>query len=221
MSFCDEARAGADDVWGALVEHPFVRGMADATLPPESFRFYLTQNVQYLAEYARVLAIGLAKTTDETTLVRFSEAVTNITHVELPQNHALLEKVRELCTLPPEPVEEEPAPGLVAYSSWLLSTAYRGGAIDVLTAALPCAWSYGDIGRAHAPHLVMHPVYENWIAFFASPEYDAMLQGLKAELDARVARCDGPERQRLAGVFRTACLLERGFWDMAWNRARF
>jgi thiaminase/transcriptional activator TenA len=208
-------------VWDGLITHPFVLGLADATLPPEAFRFYVTQNILYLGEYTRSLALGLAKTNDEDLLVRFADSVQNIAAVELPQNRKLLASIDALCPSPAPATDAEPAPGMVAYSSWLLATASRGSAIDVLTAAMPCAWSYGEIGRTLAPNLTQHPVYTDWIGFFASDTYTEMVAGLRGELDSLVAACDARERSRLVSVFRMACRMENRFWDMGWNREQW
>ena len=39
-------------------------------------------------------------------------------------------------------------PGLatVAYSGYIVSTAARGGPLEIMTVLLPCTWSYADIG---------------------------------------------------------------------------
>jgi thiaminase/transcriptional activator TenA len=167
------------------------------------------------------LALGLAKTPDEDGLVRFAASVQNIAVVELPQNRKLLASIDELCASPAPATDAEPAPGMVAYSSWLLATAARGSAIDVLAAAMPCAWSYGEIGRALAPNVTSHPVYSDWIGFFASETYTEMVEGLRTELDSLVAACDARERSRLTAVFRMACRMEYRFWEMGWNREQW
>src|ERR687896_305929 len=61
MSFAAELRVGADDVWEAQHAHPFVRGIGDATLPEERFRFYVRQDYRFLIEYGRLLALGAAR----------------------------------------------------------------------------------------------------------------------------------------------------------------
>ena len=53
----------ADD-WQRYVDHPFVAGMADGTLPEPAFRFYLEQDYLFLIHFAR--AYGLAAYKAET-----------------------------------------------------------------------------------------------------------------------------------------------------------
>ena len=53
MGFSDEARHAAADIWEAAHRHPFVLGIADGTLDPERFRFYVRQDYVFLVDYGR------------------------------------------------------------------------------------------------------------------------------------------------------------------------
>ncbi|MCF0254653.1 MAG: hypothetical protein HUK26_10005, partial [Duodenibacillus sp.] len=60
-----QARGAAAAIAEAVKKHPFVRGLADGTLPRESFLYYLAQNVHYLEGYAQSLsALGMRLTID-------------------------------------------------------------------------------------------------------------------------------------------------------------
>ena len=48
-----------------MAAHPFIRELAAGELPAERFRFYLEQNLYYLPQYARVMALGAAKAGDD------------------------------------------------------------------------------------------------------------------------------------------------------------
>ena len=58
------------DIWSGYLEHPFVRGIGDGSLDKEKFRFYLKQDYLYLIEYAKVFAVGIAKSNDAE-IIRF------------------------------------------------------------------------------------------------------------------------------------------------------
>ena len=59
--FTDELRLTAAHIWEADLKHPFVRGIADGTLPTEKFKFYLIQDYLFLLDYSRVFAHGVIK----------------------------------------------------------------------------------------------------------------------------------------------------------------
>jgi len=44
LRFSDELRADADALWQAQLDHPFVRGIADGSLPLDRFRFWVRQD---------------------------------------------------------------------------------------------------------------------------------------------------------------------------------
>jgi thiaminase/transcriptional activator TenA len=218
LSVSARLRDGCEPTWSELAEHPFVRGLADGSLPPEHFRFYLEQNLYYLPEYGRVMALGVAKARDERELRLFAAALQQITEVEIPANQALLDRVCELGA------EDrggalEAAPGTDTYTSWLQSVAFAGGTPEILAAVLPCTWSYRDIARRLAPGAAHHPIYADWIAFFASDDYGLVVDRMRRDVDELIGAVDEPELASLAGIFRSGVRHERGFWDMAFGLA--
>ena len=59
--FTDELRVAATDCWQAQIEHPFIEGIADGSLDPDRFRFYIRQDYLYLIDYGRTFAIAAAR----------------------------------------------------------------------------------------------------------------------------------------------------------------
>lgn len=50
-----------EGLWADFIDHPFVRGIADGTLPVESFTYYLKQDYLYLQHYARAASLAAFK----------------------------------------------------------------------------------------------------------------------------------------------------------------
>lgn len=208
-------RDASEPAWSALATHPFIRELAAGELAPERFRFYIEQNLLYLPQYARVMALGAAKARDEGELALFAAALHQVTDVELPENRALRERVVALGAVD-RGGALEPAPANLAYTTWLLSVAFSGGPVEILAAVLPCTWSYGAIARRLAPVAAQHPLYTEWIGFFAGDEYSEVVERMRRDLGERAGAADPDQIGRLAGIFRTGVRLERGFWDMAY-----
>lgn len=200
-------------IWETMVGHEFPRQLATGVLPPERFRFYISQNILYLPEYGRMIAAAASRSQSPAELAEYTAALANIVGTEIPENERLRAAIVELAG-PPTPLERDiMAPATVAYTSWLLAVAATGDAADVSAALLPCAWSYGELARQLQPITVPHPVYTQWIAFFASEAYDAVVRRLRAAFDRDLPGFGEAKRARLAEIFLMGCRLERQFWD--------
>jgi len=73
-----------------------VRELASGTLPPDKFRFYIEQNLQYLPEYARAMALGASRAEDLETMRAFAADLESVVSTEIPENKELLRRVCEL-----------------------------------------------------------------------------------------------------------------------------
>jgi thiaminase/transcriptional activator TenA len=215
--YCERLRRACHGVWLGLKQHPFINEMAAGTLPEEKFRFYIEQNLLYLPEYAAAIAIGAAKARGVVELARFAAALTNIVEVELPENRTLLQRLLERgaadrgggwCM----------APATLAYTSFLLATAFRGGPLEIMTAIMPCAWSYFDIASAivESRAQVGHPIYSHWIAFFADRAYAGVVARMRREMEDLAHGAPAGSFETLTKIFTMGARLEHAFWDMAY-----
>ncbi len=215
-TLCERLRSGCAELWEELHAHPFIEGLTDGTLPPETFRFYIEQNLQYLVEYARAMALAAGRAGDVETMRIFSADLTNIVEVEIPENRELLARVLELGARDRKG-SEGIAPATATYAGFLVETAATSPPVEVMAAIVPCTWSYGEIASRRRDQIVDHPVYAEWVRFFASPDYAVYVERMQADFEWLVARDDVPY-DRLSFLFTTGVRLERGFWDMAYAR---
>ena len=219
-SFCQEMHVGCADIWDGLHAHPFLRELASGTLALEKFRFFLEQDNFYLADYARCLAMGAAKSRDETELRYFTVDLNQVLDTELPSNRALLARVIDMGAADHGGALTM-APANVAYTSYMQALALRGGPLEIMAALLPCAWSYVEIAQrlAQDDATSTHEVYADWIAYFTLPVNVAMVASMREDFDLRVRQDNlGPlRREELAEIFTTSSRLERGFWEMAYT----
>lgn len=211
---CASFRADCGDLWRSLPDHPFLRELAAGTLPLDRFRFFLEQDVAFLEATLRALGISLARARKEEEIRLLVEEAALIVDRELANERALLARVEELSPAPGARVE---APATVAYGGWLVATAVRGDAIDLLVALHPCVWSYLYIAQALERDLVEHPIYGDWVAFFAGADYAEAVDSRTAALDRLLAPL--PERRlaQLSELFMLGTRLEVLFWDMAYS----
>lgn len=222
-SICDEMRTACADIWDGLHGHPFLRELAAGTLPIEAFRFFLEQDNFYLVDYARCLAMGAAKSRDEEELRSFAVDLNQVIDAELPSNHALLARVTAMGAEDRGGALTQ-APATVAYTSYMLSLALRGGPMEIMVALLPCAWSYVEIaGRLAEEGGADHEVYADWVGYFTLPSNVDMVAAIRADVDrlAIEGELGTAKRAELGEIFATSSRLERGFWEMAYRQEQW
>lgn len=137
IQFTDELRQSAAPIWEADLGHPFVRGIADGTLPTEKFKFYLIQDYLFLLDYSRVFAHGVIKAPDEATMALFSQLLNETLNTEMDLHRGYCEKFG----ISAAEMEQAPvAPTTHAYTRHLLSVAQSGTLADIIAGVLPCQW---------------------------------------------------------------------------------
>jgi thiaminase (transcriptional activator TenA) len=206
-------RAAGSDAWAAAVNHPMVKAIGAGTLPHATFRGYFEQNVRYLEDYARAIALATARAPDADALDVLSRFLQQIVGTEIPANLAFLARLGG---------SAERLPGLAAlhpvtyaYTRHLLQVCGSGTCAEGLAALLPCQWSYGEIAQPLMAAPPADQVYADWIAMFGNAEYDALVAETTGLLDRLASPADAGPRGPLAAVFTISVRYEGNFWDMA------
>jgi thiaminase/transcriptional activator TenA len=200
--------------WAAATSHPMVAQIGAGTLPHETFRGYFEQNVLYLGDYARAIALIIGKAPDLAAIDVLTRFLRQIVGTEIPANLAFLDRLGGSAD------ERDAAPMLpvtYAYTRHLLYCAAQGSCAAGLTAVLPCQWSYGELAGPLMTALPADPVYADWIAMFGSDDYDALVGETTGLLDRLADPRDEDGLRRLAPVFDMSTRYEVQFWDMAYG----
>jgi thiaminase/transcriptional activator TenA len=204
-----------EDVYAAILAHPFLTGLADGTLPRESFRHYIVQDAHYLRGYARALAICAAKAPDESGTAMFAEHAGQAIAAERDLHAALM---TELGSSPEEAALEPVAPTTQAYVSYLLATGYGGSFAEAVGAVLPCYWIYARVGDELLTRSSPDPLYARWIAMYGSEEFQAVVDSVLALTDRVGETVSDAERALMRQHFRRTSTYEWMFWDAGYRR---
>jgi thiaminase/transcriptional activator TenA len=202
--------------WAAAVSHPMVAEIGAGSLPHETFRCYFEQNVLYLEDYARAIALIIGRAPDLAAVTVLTRFLGQIVDTELPANYAFLARLGG----PAAPGPAVMAPATYAYTRHLLDTAGRRELPAGLAAVLPCQWSYGELATRLAASMPADPVYADWIGMFAGDGYDELVQASTSLLDQHTDVADEAVMTSLAGVFDRSTRYELAFWDMAYSRGQ-
>ncbi|WP_104526157.1 TenA family protein [Blastococcus atacamensis] len=195
--------SGSTDLAAAALEHPFVTGLADGSLPRDRFAGYVAQDAFFLEAFARAYALGVAHSRDRATLDAFADLLAGVREeLRLHDGYAARWGV-DLSTV-------EPVPATLAYTEFLLATAALGDVGETCAAMTPCMRLYAHLGRSLVGRAA--PEYAEWVDTYADPGFEELAGTLEALLDRLAA--DTPSATR---AYRRAMQLEVAFFDAAWE----
>ncbi len=217
-AFTSSIRAKAAEIWQRELEHPFVRGLGDGSLPVDCFRFYLEQDYLFLIEYCRVFALASAKARDLETMNLFAGLLGDTLKVEM-QLHR--DYCRRLGIAQSALEAAQPAPITHAYTRHLLTAAYAGSIAEIVAAILPCQLGYVEIATALAREGRGggNSFYKEWIDTYTSREFTQGAQHLAKLLDRLAEGLPARETDQMETLFLTSSRYEYLFWEMSWTRA--
>jgi thiaminase (transcriptional activator TenA) len=206
--------AGAPS-WDRALAHPMVREIAAGTLPHNVFRGYFEQNMLYLQDYARAIALIVSKAPDGDAIGTLARFLRHIVEQEIPANERFFERLGGDAGRPAG--AESLRPPAYAYTRHLLAVCAQGDCADGLTAVLPCQWSYGALARPLMAARPADEIYSDWIAMFGNDEYEELVASTTALLDRVADPDDARQMSRLSAIFERSTAYEVGFWDMAYG----
>ena len=194
---------------------PFNTELAAGTLARERFQHYITQDAVYLGQFSRALALAAAKAPDTGTLQAFAQSALGAVAVE----RALHEHYLRAFSVDPATLgDADPAPDCLAYTSFLLATAYQEPWEVLVAALLPCFWIYWDVGCAITQTAAPDNPYREWIDTYAAPAFGEAVQSVVATADRAAAASSAAARDRMLTAFTRATQYEWLFWDGAYHR---
>ena len=218
--FFADLREAAGDAWRHYVEHPFVRGLGDGTLPEAAFRHYLIQDYLFLIQFARAYGLAAYKADTLAEIREASAGLKALVEVEMDLHRAY-------CAdwgIAEDALEAVEADGAtLAYTAYVLERGLAGDLLDLRVALAPCVIGYGEIGARLAADPATRTdgnPYGPWIEMYAGNDYQALVQAEEEALDGLAARRGGSARfAQLAATFRTATRLEAAFWQAGLDAA--
>jgi thiaminase/transcriptional activator TenA len=210
--FTDELWRSIADAYAAILRHPFVQGLTSGGLPEAAFRFYVVQDALYLRDFARSLAVASARSPED----RWCEMFADHAKTALVVERSLHEGFFGEWGLTEAQVLATPlAPTNLAYTSYLLRVAYAEPFEELLGALLPCYWIYHEVGKHLEAGGSPSPLYQRWIATYASAEFAEVVRRVLDVTDAAVADLSAARRDRVRRHFVTTSRYEWMFWDAA------
>ena len=198
------------DIYEAILQSPFIKGLASGTLPREKYLHYLSQDRLYLEEYFRVLAHVASRIHPDEYAEDFLRFAMDGIAVERSLHSFYLgESI-------PDNLRMSPACAL--YTSKLKSMAYEPVEVEA-AALLPCFVVYYRVGLhiySSASGIKVNP-YKEWIETYAD-EYFEKSTARAVEICNHLAEKASKEvREKMTEIFIFCTRMEYLFWESAWK----
>jgi thiaminase (transcriptional activator TenA) len=193
------------DLASAALDHRFVRGLADGTLPRPVFAGYVAQDAFFLDAFARAYALGLARCPDHPGLVDFFDLLAGaLDELGLHAAYAAQWGIQVDAAAP--------SAATLNYTEFLLSTAALGSVGDTCAAMTPCMRLYAYLGASLvlAGAVSAQNPYADWASTYAAPAFEALAARLERLLDRYAS-----ENAAVHTIYRRAMTLEVAFFDAA------
>lgn len=207
-SFTDQLWKAAEPVYRKTLEHPFLGGLSDGTLPKDRFRYYLEQDTLYLRAFSQALNVLASKAPREAWGKTLSRHAVEAVEAEQALHASIVGAVAAALM----------APTNAAYTNHLLATVERHGFVEGLAAMLPCYWIYQEVGLHLKKRGSPDPDYQRWISQYSTEDYGKTVGEVLDMMNQAAAEASAKQRESARELFLRSARYEWMFWDMAWRK---
>jgi thiaminase/transcriptional activator TenA len=192
-----------EPIYAKTLQHPFLTGLTDGTLPMARFAFYMRQDSAYLDAYAQAL-LDLAKKAPKK---EWAQTLRRHAKEAIPAEKKY----------PAAPM----APVNYAYVNHFRVAVSQGTFAEGLAALLPCYWIYQEVGRELVRKGSKNAEYQKWIDNYGGEEYAKSVRQVLEMYNAEAPKLTAAQRARCLELFVLSSRYEYLFWDMAWREEQW
>ena len=192
--FTRELWRAVQPVFEQIINGVFVKRLMDGTLPHRCFAHYLSQDILYIIDDSRALAVTAARAPDPDELYFFLQLAKDGLDIERDLHDDFL----ELYALP-EAKEKSPAFG--AYAAFLLEHAFNSPYPVSAAALLPCFWVYYNTGACILNNTMDNNPYQKWIDTYSGTEYLGYTRRFIQIIENLGQKAEPGIRKKMTGVF--------------------
>lgn len=216
MTFSQQLREANDDLFQAIFEHPFVRGLGEGVVPKAALTHYVKADYEYLTAFLRIYGAAVFQSETREQAAFFNEQIDFVLNSEIHPHNNFCDIIGvdydQLQGFPLPPTADH-------YVKHMMCHAHNGFMGETICALLPCPWTYKEIGEhlmsAYQPD-ESHPFYP-WISFYADSMVGELTDKMCGLVDAQADGASVPMQVRMKDAFRKSCQLEWAFWEMAYS----
>ncbi|TKG96902.1 transcriptional regulator [Puteibacter caeruleilacunae] len=198
-------------IYNVLLDHPFVTGLTDGSLPFSCFAHYLTQDIIYIKDDAEALAIVADRVDDAEAKEFFKAMAADGIEIEKALHDEYLHHFQLAAVT-------QKAPAVENYTQFLLSHAKESEPAIAAAALLPCFWVYNKVGNKIRKHAAMNNVYQKWINTYQEEDFEEFTARFIHIVEKMAASVDEKTKDAMTIAFVQSTQLELEFFEESIRR---
>jgi len=181
-------------VYHKIIGCSYIKRLTDGTLPHEWFANYLSQDVLYIIDDSRALAVIAARAANPDEMYFFLQLAKDGLDIEraLHDNYMRLFNIYEA---------KEKTPGFKAYADFLIDNAFNSSYPVAATSLLPCFWVYYKTGEHVFKNSVENNPYRKWIDTYSGGDYRLYTEKFIQIVENLGQKADSFTREQMAYSF--------------------
>lgn len=215
MKWSDKTWDKSTSIFNDILNHPFIVELMNGSLAEDKFYFYIQQDVYYLKEYGKTLAIIGSRLPENEHLHMFYQFAQSAILVENNLHEDYLKK-NEF------PLNIEISPTCLMYKSFLSSQLVTQNIEICLASILPCFWIYKKVGDYILENgKIENNPYKNWIITYGGEDFSKAVKDAIFVCDYYANKTTDENRKKMTDVYLYAAKMEWMFWDSAYKKEKW
>ncbi len=214
MSWTQQAWEASLPIYDRIIEHPFIKELAEGTLATERFVNYIAQDEIYIKNYGEEMFLMAEMMPDERMREMFRAFAKEGMEAEGAMHQLLIERFGIDTAVEPSPVTS----GYMAHTRRHINS---GSLAHAMAAMLPCMWIYNQVGLYIYRHRNPNPnPYAEWVATYASADFTDGTNAILEMCDQIAANSSEEVRREMMEAYMVAAEYEWAFWDWAYQSVK-
>jgi len=214
----DKMQQATTSIIEAIKQLPFIIELIQGNLANDTFNFYLQQDVFYLSDYARALALIGARVENRHHCHQFLQFALEGIAAENNLHANYIARIQPKINVIPYKI----SPTCFTYSHYLVRLAALSPVEEAIAALLPCFTIYYEIGCFIAKNSKnKNNFYQEWIDMYTSKDFAESTQRMINIINQITATTSTLLQEKMLTAFVTASKLEWQFWHSAYHKEKW
>ncbi|MBN1416126.1 MAG: TenA family protein [Bacteroidales bacterium] len=181
-------------VYQQIIDCSYIKRLTDGTLPDRWFMHYLSQDVLYIIDDSRALAVTAARAENPEEMYFFLQLAKDGLDIERALQDTFILQFQI-------PKAAGKSPAFHAYADFLLNHAFHSPYPVAVSALLPCFWVYYKAGDFVLKNTIVNNPYQRWIDTYSGEEYRQYTERFIDITENLGQKADSDIRSQMLSVF--------------------